>query len=256
MTDSPAPGFVSILWDEAVGPIVVQVDDEDFELPVPDADTVAALDLSDDPEDVLEYLGAPEEMFDALEDLPFSHTTAAAQRALQQYGLWIPPTKGWRWLSRELERYGPGIEGDLSARQINLYDFVRDSVGWPWTKLERLLEWFPTGGPYRTMVLLDQKLADEMADEQENDDRPRDNRPPAYGWTPQIEVLTQMADTLDMIHHGVWATSPKHKMSRKPPKARRRPRIARESVANRRLLRDHDDIATMLLGSRYQRKGW
>lgn len=257
------PGFCWTLLDEAVGPY--QVPGLPYIIDVPTGRTVALLDQTDDPIDVLGVLMSYDDLtdlLDDLDDLPYSRTVAVADGALEHFGLETPPPYGYRWLGTELDRYGVGMESDLQAIGVNLYDFVTDPGRWPWSKLARLLSQFPMGGGYNTARLTSVELALELADEKERLEQlgempPTDNRPSAHGWTPVMEALTKIGDTLERIEHGTYATSQKHKgVSKTPPKPSKRPKLASERAANLRLLREHDDIASRMLGSRYTPKGW
>ena len=251
-------GFLHDLLDETVGPYT-----EMYVFPVPDADMVAELDdVRDDPFSVIAVMAGDEDLADAiLEDLgdkPNSEVVHLVDAMLDHFGLLDPPAHGYARLARELERYGPGIEFDLQNMGVNLYDFVLDPGRWPWTKMFRLLRFAPIGGGYRSMVADDVELAmEQLAAEEREDAAPVDERPPSYGWTNEREVLTQVADALKRIEHATYATSPKHrKVNRPPPKPAKRPKLARERAANLRVLREHDEIASKMLGNRYVPKGW
>lgn len=258
MAEPGHTGFLYELLDETVGPYT-----EMYVFPVPDADTVAELDdVRDDPFGVIALMAGDEDLADAiledLEDKPISTSAQLADALLDHFGLSDPPRDGYARLARELERYGPGIEYDLQAVGVNLYDFVLDPGRWPWTKMFRLLRFAPIGGGYRSMVADDVELAlAALEAEDDPDATPVSVRPPSYGWTNERETLTQVADTLARIEHATYATSPKHrKVSKSPPKPAKRPKLARERAANLRVLREHDDIASRMLGTRYVPKGW
>lgn len=264
MTDpGDSPGFLYTLLDEAVGPY--QVPGLPYIIDVPTPDVLAMLDYADDTVDVLvAFLGMDEadRLLGDLFDLPYSKTVAVADGILDHFGLETPPPYGYRWLATELDRYGEGIEYDLQQLGVNLYDFVLDSGRWPWSKFARLLRQLPIGGGYNTARITNVALAQELADEEDRlaaagETPPSDNRPPARGWTPELEELTQIKDALMRVEHGMYATSPKHKkITAPPPKPSKRPKLAKERAANLRLLREHDDIAGKVLGKRYTPKGW
>lgn len=258
-----SPGFLYDLLDETVGPY--QVPGLPYIIDVPTGAVVARLDYVDDPVDVLSTFMAKddlEDLLDDLDDLPYSKTVQVADGVLEHFGLETAPPHGYRWLAVELDRYGVGMESDLQDKGVNLYDFVLDTGRWPWAKLARLLTQLPIGGGYNTARLTNVELAMELADEEDRlaelgELPPSDNRPPAKGWTPVLEALTQISDSLERLEHAAYATSPKHKkVTKAPPKPSKRPKLAKERAANLRLLREHDAIASKVLGNRYMSKGW
>lgn len=257
------PGFLYDLLDETVGPF--QVPGLPYIIDVPTGAVVARLDYVEDPVDVLATLMAKddlEDLLDDLDDLPYSRTVTLADDVLEHFGLSDAPPHGYRWLALELDRFGVGMEYDLQCIGVNLYDFVLDPGRWPWAKLGRLLTQLPIGGGYNTARLTNVDLALEIAEEEARlaelgELPPSDNRPPAKGWTPELEQLTQISDSLERIEHAEYATSPKHKkITKSPPKPSKRPKLAKERAANILLLREHDDIASRMLGNRYTPKGW
>lgn len=257
--DTSDPGYLYTLLDEAVGPY--QVPGLPYVVAVPTGQEVARLDWASTPVEILGALVDPDDLDDLLDDLdaqPYSVTVRLADDVLAHFGLTVPPDEGYGRLADELDRYGPGIEFDLQGRGVNLYDFVTDPGRWPWSKMMRWLPFLPTGGGYKTAVVTDMKLAKDLADAEEKGELPpTDNRPPPLGWTPELEALTAISDTLERIEHAEYATSPKHKKVYKPPpKPSKRPKFAKERDANLRLLREHDEIASKVLGNRYERKGW
>lgn len=267
MTDpGDSPGFLYTLLDETAGPY--QVPGLPYMIDVPTPEVVAGLDFTDDPVGILATLmqhssdDVLESLLDELDEQPYSRTVAIADGALEHFGLETPPPYGYRWLATELDRYGEGIEYDFQQLGVNLYDFVLDSGRWPWSKFARLLRQLPIGGGYNTARITNVALAQELADEEDRlaaagETLPSDNRPPARGWTPELEELTQIKDALMRVEHGMYATSPKHKkITAPPPKPSKRPKLAKERAANLRLLREHDDIAGKVLGKRYTPKGW
>ncbi len=258
MTEPVPSGFLHDLLDETVGAYT-----EMYVFPVPSADQVAQLDdVRDDPFGIITVLAGDDDLAEAiledLEDQPISATVRLADAVLDHFGLLDPPRDGYARLARELDLYGPGIEYDLQTVGVNLYDFVLDPGRWPWTKLFRLLRFAPIGGGYRSMVADDVELALAALEAEEREDAPPvSDRPPSYGWTNEREVLTQVADALARIEHAEYATSPKHrKVNKPPPKPAKRPKLARDRAANLRVLREHDDIASKMLGNRYVPKGW
>lgn len=253
MSDDDDPGFFAALLEETVGPFT-----DAYIFRVPTGDVIAELDdVEDNPFDVIQLLagdGLADAILDDLDDQPITATVRLADRVLEHFALLEAPGPGWGWLATTLDRYGPGIEFDLTERGVNLYDFVMDPARWPWDKLARTIQFLPIGGGYRTMMAMDMELAaDVERRRREGENVEGDGRPPAYGWTPQHELFTEMADTLGRIEHGIYATSPKHKKAGgRPPKPRKRPRFASENASNAFAIREHDWFASKMLGERHK----
>ncbi|NKT69499.1 hypothetical protein GS860_16205 [Rhodococcus hoagii] len=257
-----AASFFDTLVNEAVGPFFVSLD-EDVEVVIeaPSGEDVAELDTTVSVHDQLDLL-VDEDTADVILDFyarrPISDLADLVDDIRDHFGILVPPDQGWAALVHELNRYGEAIEKDLFTISApnDLYDWIRDHANLPWNKLFRILPTLPHGGWYETAILDDDERADQILAMEADGKLPAPSkRPSLLGWTPEIGLMSAMVDGVRRIEHGVWGASPKFKgKGGKPPQNLPRPQTARERAEERQTLREHDDIASQLLGKRYTRR--
>lgn len=257
-----AASFFDTLVNEAVGPFFVRLD-EDVEVIIeaPSGDDVAELDTTTSIHDQLDLL-TDEDTADTILDFyarrPVSELAELVDDIRDHFGILIPPDQGWAYLVDEINRYGEAIEKDMWAmpNQADLSDWIRDHANLSWNKFFRLLPALPEGGFYECAILDDDERADRiLALEAEGKIPSPVKRPSLQRWTYQNSMMTAIVDSTRRIEHAVWGASPKFKgKGGKPPQNLPRPQTARERAEERQTLREHDDIASQLLGKRYTRR--
>lgn len=254
--------FFETLLDEAVGPFFVSLDDgTELVVEVPAADDVADLDTTTSIHDVLDLL-VDEDTADTIADAyarrPISELADLVDDIRAHFALLTPPDQGWAYLVDEIDRYGIAIDRDLFGMPGNarLYDWVRDHEDLPWNNFLRMLPTLPVGGWYYAAIADDDERADQILEmEARGELPPRSNRPSLIGWTPERELMTEVAELLEHVVHGIWGASPKFKgKGGKPPQRRPRPETAHDRAEERDALREHDDLSSQLLGARYTRR--
>lgn len=262
-------GAVPCFWDvfirEAVGPFVLEVpgdDDEvvEWEVPYPSADAVAALDVTYSDQDILYLLmdddDTTDTILDLYEDLPISELQEAVDDIRAHYGILTPSPYGWAQLMKDFRKYGEDLERDAVTEGLDLYDWVRHHEELPWAKLYRvLLDRAREGGYVEAARLLDEELALEQVKaetEGKKKGAPKP-RPSVVGWTRDRENGERATELLEQLVHAVWAASPKFKgKGGKRPSGHARPELAYNKVKRYALYVEHDEIASMLLGSRHK----
>ncbi|NKR61720.1 hypothetical protein GS474_23970 [Rhodococcus hoagii] len=257
-----AASFFDILVNDAVGPFFVSLDDGvELMIEAPSSDDVAQLDTTVSVHDQLDLL-ADEDTADAILDhyarRPISDLADLVDDIREHFGILVPPDHGWAYLVDEINRYGEDIEKDMwgMPNQADLSDWILDHPNLSWNKLFRLLPALPAGGFYHAAIADDDERADRILEMEADGDLPAPSkRPSLVGWTPERAELAAAVDLLQHILHGVWGASPKFKgKGGRPPKRRLGPQTARERAEERQTLREHDDIASQLLGTRYTRR--
>lgn len=248
-----AGGFFEQLLGEAVGPLFT---DHGTVLP-PAGEDVALLDRTVSVADQLDLV-APDiadEVLDAFADRPISELAEFVDGVRVHFGVLVAPACGWAELVATIDRYGPAIEKDLALYMSGecLYAWVRDHEWQPWDRLLRLLDALPPGGHFSAARASDIELAERIAElEAEGHIDPPSSTPSLVGWTDQKAAYEEMNERLARIEHAIVAMSMKVKRPPRPPKPRARPRTARDRVDEVRMWREHDEIASQLLGDRYK----
>lgn len=257
-----AASYFETLLDEAAGPFVVHLDGgPDLVIEAPAGDDVADLDITASVHDQLDLL-VGEDLADVIADhyarRPISELADLVADIREHFGILRPPDCGWAVLVDDINRYGAAIEKDMFASGSNerLYDWVRDHLDNPWNRLFRLLPALPEGGWYYAAIADDDERAHQRLEMEQRGELPAPSkRPSLVGWTHERELLTEAAELMAQILHGVYAASPKFKgKGGKPPKRRPRPQTARDRAEEYAALVEHDDISAQLLGSRYTRR--
>lgn len=255
----PTASFFELLLEEAVGPLFVTLAGVEHIIDVPASIDVADLDQVTSLSDQLDCLIPDEDQVDAIlaafDDQPHSALAEFVADTRAHFGILTPPRYGWAALVSEIDRYGEAIERDLLNLQLDLYDWVRKHEHLPWAKLFRILQRPADGSYYTAARASDLELAEQIARlEAEGLIEPPTSTPGLEGYTAERESLTRIADALDRIEHGIWAASPKFKgKGGRAPKPTPRPRTARDRLATIQTYRDHDEIASQVLGTRYKR---
>ncbi|MBM4577773.1 hypothetical protein LRM64_19420 [Prescottella equi] len=257
-----AASFFETLLDEAVGPFFVTLGDgTELVIEAPSSDDVAELDTTTSIHDLLDLMVGEDNadiIADAYARRPIGDLADLIDDIREHFALLVPPDPGWAYLVEEINRYGIAIDRDLFGMPGNarLYDWVRNHADLPWNHFLRMLPALPRNGWYETATRDDDERADQiLAMEAAGKLPPPSKRPSLLGWTPEIDLLTAVVDGVRRIEHGVWGASPKFKgKGGKPPQALPRPQTARERAEERQVLREHDDIASQLLGKRYTRR--
>lgn len=256
--DGSAASFFETLLDEAVGPFFVTLDGgTELVVEVPDAGDVADLDTTTSVHDLLDLV-AGEDVADVIADAyarrPISDLADLVDDIRAHFGILTPPRYGWAYLVSELDRYGEDIDRELIDHRLNLYDWVRDHTNTPWDKLFRIIERPIDGGWYAAARGSDIELAERILEAESRGEIVAPSRIPSLvGWTTNRELMTALLELLEQILHGTYAASPKFKgKGGRPPKRHPRPKTGRDRAERVRSYRDHDEIASQLLGSRYK----
>lgn len=254
----PTASFFETLIEEAVGPLFVTLAGVEHIIDVPASADIADLDQVASLSDQLDCLIPDEDqvdtILDAFDDQPHSALAGFVADVRAHFGILTPPPYGWAALVAELDRYGEAIERDLINLRLDLYDWIRHHEHLPWAKLFRILQRPADGSYYTAARASDLELAEEIARlEADGLIEPPTSTPGLEGYTAEREVLTRLADSLERIEHAIWAASPKFKgKGGRAPKPTPRPRTARDRLATIQTYRDHDEIASQVLGNRYK----
>lgn len=250
--------------NEAVGPFDFTLEDGDllrtFTAPHPSRAAVEALDECSSDVDVLYELldeDDADEVLDILEDYPVSELQDLVDDIRAHYGLLTTPPYGWATLVKDLDKYGEAVERDLFQAGRDLYAWVRDHEELPWAKLYRChIDYAPEGSWMEAARLDDDELAlEHVKAERQGKVSKGPRRPSLVGWTKDRENAERTVELLEQVLHAVWGASPKFKgKGGKKPGPHPRPDTGYARAKRYALYVEHDEMASMLLGSRYTRK--
>lgn len=256
--DTPdEPSLFETMLAEAHAPFVFELDGATWVIDAPSADGVAALDVCQSVDDVLDELLAEDvadELLEVLDELAeddqrYTTTTARLADDLRaHFALDAHPPGGWDHLVDHIERYGAAIEADLPETWpgVELAQWFRGQR--PWAQLWRLLSQLPAGSRWSAARLLDEDAAAEQLDAEADEDedaaaeRDRDPGPPLVGETYDRQLIRTLVSIARQQLHATYAVAAPKGKGGNPPLPLERPRTARDALLDAEGLNEVFDI--------------
>lgn len=235
------------LADEAVGPMLLEVDEFEWVLDVPSSDAVCELDDVTRPEEILAELldDQADNVLDHLERRPWSLLLEVTARVRGHFALEVLPVGMWTRLVEQIDCYGEAIEADLFDRGADLLDWFRGDR--PWPQLLRILARLPEGSRYTAALLGDddlarQRLAETDDDPDEDPDRRRSRRPPLVGESYDRALRRATVSSLMRVEHAIYAVNAPKGKGGKPPRPLLGPETAQDRLREQLADAEVEDI--------------